>query len=265
MAEAPLPPLTLSPVGVVRSPFRDRLAAPRQPAAALGVEGRIELFPATGIEHALEDLSSFRYIWVLFWFHRNQGFRPKVLPPRSQRRRGVFATRSPYRPNPIGLSAVELVTVEGLVLTVRNVDMLDGTPVLDIKPYVPYTDAIASAQSGWLDTAERPADPLSQYEVHFTELARAQLRFLEEHHRITLEAPVVEVLKLGPTPHAYRRIKRTDQGWVLAYKEWRLCFGVEGRSVHVSRIRSGYRPSELYRSKNQQLLAHREFIERFGA
>ena len=137
--------LTLTPIGVVHSPFSERMRAPRQPRAALGVEGTIELYSASGIEHALEDIDSFRYIWVLFWFHKNHGFRPKVLPPRSHVRRGVFATRSPYRPNPIGLSVVELVAVEARTLRVKNLDILDGTPVLDLKPYVPYTDAIPDA------------------------------------------------------------------------------------------------------------------------
>ena len=83
---------------------------------------------------------------MLFWFDRNEGWRPKVLPPRSRSgRKGVFATRSPHRPNPLGLSAVRLERVDGLTLHVSDVDMLDGTPVLDIKPYVAYTDAIADA------------------------------------------------------------------------------------------------------------------------
>ena len=147
-----LPELTLRPIGIAHSPFLDRQAAPRQSANSDAL-GSIELFPHSGIEHALEDLASFRVIWVLFWFHKNIGWRPKVRPPRSRERRGVFATRSPYRPNPIGLSAVELIGIEGRVLKIKNLDMLDGTPVLDIKPYVPYTDAIAEGSSGWLGGA----------------------------------------------------------------------------------------------------------------
>lgn len=263
--ETPKPDaLVVHPIGVVRSPFKERLSAPRQPSAARGVPGRIELFAATGIEHALTDLASFRFIWVVFWFHLNHGFRPKVRPPRSAERRGVFATRSPYRPNPIGLSAVELVGVEGRVLHIRNVDMLDETPVLDIKPYVPYVDAIPDASNGWLDDAERPRDPLPEYAVEFSEHAREQLAFLAERHDVHLAEPVVQVLKLGPSPHPYRRIKRNGDAWVLAHKEWRLDFQVQGRAVLVVRVRSGYRPSEIFGPDGEALRAHREFAERFG-
>ena len=126
--------------------------------------------PGKNYEHALLDLDGWEYIWVLFWFDRNSGWRPKVLPPRSRSgRKGVFATRSPHRPNPLGLSAVRLERVEGLTLHVRDVDMLDGTPVFDIKPYVAYTDAIGAARSGWLDDAARaaPADPIRAFEVRW--------------------------------------------------------------------------------------------------
>jgi tRNA-Thr(GGU) m(6)t(6)A37 methyltransferase TsaA len=143
--------LTLSPIGIIRTPFPDRVSAPRQAPASSGAAGTIELFPGRDFEHALSDLEGWEYIWVIFWFHLNTGWRPKVLPPRSGRkRRGLFSTRSPHRPNPIGMSVVKLEEVRGLSIHVRNVDMIDGTPVLDIKPYVPYADAFPNAQTGWL-------------------------------------------------------------------------------------------------------------------
>jgi len=274
MSESPVAPpaetsstpgltLTLTPIGVVHSPFHERREAPRQPRAALGVSGSIELYVGSGIEHALEDIDSFRYIWVLFWFHRNHGFRPKVLPPRSQTRRGVFATRSPYRPNPIGLSVVELVGVEGRVLSVRNLDILDGTPVLDLKPYIPYTDAIPDATNGWLETAQAPVDPLPEYRVEYSPLASEQLDFIERRE-VGIRAGVEEVLRLGPQPHPYRRIKRSETGFVLAHKAWRIAFESHGDWIRVAGVKSGYRPSELFRSDSDELRGHREFVERFG-
>jgi tRNA-Thr(GGU) m(6)t(6)A37 methyltransferase TsaA len=257
-----LPPLTLQPIGIVHSPFSERLQAPRQPRATQGEQGSIELFPASGIEHALEDLTSFRFIWVLFWFHQNEGFRPKVLPPRSSERRGVFATRSPYRPNPIGLSAVELLGIEGRVLRIAQLDILDGTPVLDIKPYVPYTDAIPEATNGWLDAATRPHDPVPAYQVEFSEQALLQLEFLDARGT-TIRPQVEEVLRLGPQPHPYRRIKAKGTGFVLAYKAWRLEFRVEGQCISVNRLESGYRPSELFGSDAEELAVHREFVAHF--
>jgi len=133
-----------------------KVQAARQPRAAAGTPARIELLPGRNFEHALEDLAHWELIWVIFWFHLNPGWRPKVLPPRSTTgRKGVFATRSPHRPNPIGMSVVRLERVDGLILHIRDADMLDGTPVLDLKPYVAYTDAHPSAGTGWLEDAAR--------------------------------------------------------------------------------------------------------------
>jgi tRNA (adenine37-N6)-methyltransferase len=252
------PTLTLKPIGVVRSPFVDRLSAPRQPRAAEGVRGTLELLPHSGFEHALEDLASFRFIWVLFWFHKNQSFRRKVQPPRSQRKRGVFATRSPYRPNPIGMSAVELLGIEKLTLSVQSLDILDGTPILDLKPYIPYTDSIPGADNGWLDEPVRPRDPIPSYNVEFAPRAREQLAYLEQHE-VVLGPNIEEVLRLGAAPHPYRRIKPKGDGWVLAYKAWRVDFVVSNLEVTVLAIRSGYRPSELYTSSEPVVVLHREF------
>jgi tRNA-Thr(GGU) m(6)t(6)A37 methyltransferase TsaA len=259
----PAPSLALAPIGVVRSPFKDRADAPRQPAAARDTEGTIELYAGHGFEDALTDLERFDHVWVLFWFHLNDSWKPKVLPPRSTERRGVFATRSPYRPNPIGMSVVRLDRIDGLVLHVRDVDMLDETPVLDLKPYLPYTDAVTGASHGWLD---RPADPPGKYDVVFTARAEEALAFLADRG-VDLRASIGGALSLGPSPHAYRRIKREadGNGFRLAVREWRAHFDVDGRVVTVSRVFSGYRPSELYgETANEALHVHRAFTERFG-
>ncbi len=166
-------PLIAKPIGYVRSPFNEKVEAPRQAVASEGAVGRIELLPE--YEHALEDLESFERIWVIFWFHlvaQNGPVPSKVLPPRSDRKRGLFATRSPHRPNPIGLSAVRLERIEGLVVHIRDLDLVDGTPVLDLKPYVPYADAFPEANAGWLDTQ---SDPKPAWDVAFTDAAEAQL------------------------------------------------------------------------------------------
>jgi tRNA-Thr(GGU) m(6)t(6)A37 methyltransferase TsaA len=254
--------LTLKPIGVVRSPFSERMSAPRQPRAGAGVQGTLELYPHVGYEHALEDLGSFRFIWVLFWFHENQSFRRKVLPPRSQKRRGVFATRSPYRPNPIGMSAVELLGIEGLRLRVQNLDILDGTPILDLKPYLPYADAIPEATNGWLEEPVLPVDPIPRHEVHFAPRARSQLDYLERH-AVILAPRIEEVLRLGPTPHPYRRIKPSADGYVLAYKAWRIDFTARELRIEVQNLRSGYRPSVLANGKDPALELHRAFVAAF--
>lgn len=156
----PSPSFTFRPIGFVRSPYGRRIDAPHQPSVVEGtatghaVEAVLELEADVPAE-ALRDLEGFARIWLIFAFHRSEGWAPLVKPPRGPRvKRGVLATRSPHRPNALGLSAVELVAVEGRVLHLRGVDLLDGTPVLDLKPYVPYADAFPDSPAGWIDEVD---------------------------------------------------------------------------------------------------------------
>lgn len=264
--------LVLEPIGFVRSSLLSKVEAARQPQAAQGAPARIELLSSHNFEHALEDLSRWKWIWVIFWFHHNAGWRPKVLPPRSTTgRKGVFATRSPHRPNPIGLSVVRLEKVDGLNLHILDADMLDGTPVLDLKPYVAYTDSHPEAGNGWLDDAEpangstQPADPVNAHAVTFAPLASEQANWIETRTGLAIAERICSTLMLGPEPHPYRRIRRLEGGMQLAVKEWRIRFSVEGREVRVVEIGSGFRAAQLAGVVNDDVLrAHREFRERWG-
>jgi tRNA-Thr(GGU) m(6)t(6)A37 methyltransferase TsaA len=250
--------LTLTPIGIVRSPFTEKMQAPRQPNTPQAKAGTVELFSGHDFEHALEDLTTFRYIWLLFWFDQSEGWRPKVLPPRSEKRRGVFATRSPHRPNPIGMSLVELTGIDGLVLSVEGLDLLDGTPLFDIKPYIPYADSRGDADHGWLEQA---TDPKVAFAVEFSEAARAALALLQGFG-IELEAPIRQVLELGPEPHPYRRIRKTENGACLALKDFRVSFRSAGKSVVVTEIATGYRPKQLATLGDPALAAHRALAAR---
>ncbi len=261
-------PITMTPIGRVHSPFNERAEAPRQAPLARGAEGRVELYPRRGYEDALLDLEQWDHVWLVFWFHHNVEYRPKVLPPRSDRKRGVFATRAPYRPNPIGLSAVRLLRVEGLELFVAELDLLDGTPVLDIKPYVPYADSLPHANHGWLDVDEveqglRPADPRGAYELRYQALAEEQLAYLADTHGIALRPRIESALSLGPSPHAYRRIRKEGDGYRLAVKDFRVCFTADGKLLTVSEIKSGYRPVALFSPTGDAPLVHRAFVARY--
>ena len=141
--------ITLAPIGIVRSPHLTPAGTPIQPTYAEQYEGRIIVDPL--FEKALADLEGFERIWLIYWFDRAGPYRPCVIPYRDTREHGLFATRSPCRPNPIGLSVVRLLGRKGLELRVRGLDLLDGTPILDIKPYVPEFDAHPSSKAGWLD------------------------------------------------------------------------------------------------------------------
>ena len=140
--------IVYEPIGVIRSPFREPQGTPIQPSAARGVEGRVEVFPEYA--EGLTDLEGFSHVVLIYHFHRSGPARLSVRPYMDDREHGVFATRAPARPNPIGLSVVRLLKVEGNVLHVADVDIVDGTPLLDIKPYVPQFDAAAGARIGWL-------------------------------------------------------------------------------------------------------------------
>jgi len=256
--------LTLHPIGFVRTALATRVEAARQPRAARGVPGRIELLPGHHYEHALADLDGWEYIWVLFWFDRNAGWRPKVLPPRSRSgRKGVFATRSPHRPNPLGLSVLRLERIEGLTLHVRDVDMLDGTPVFDIKPYVAYTDAIVDARAGWLDETSNATDPAPTWQVDWSLRAAEQAAWVEQHTGLPLRQRAEAALSLGPEPHPYRRIRRSGADGVLAVKEWRLQFTVVERTLQITAVQSGYRASQL--TGTDARVVHRDAHQAFRA
>ncbi|MDI9613653.1 MAG: tRNA (N6-threonylcarbamoyladenosine(37)-N6)-methyltransferase TrmO [Acidobacteriota bacterium] len=138
-------------IGTIYSPYQTAAGTPIQSAYAGGAEGRVALDPA--YERALDDIEGFERLWLIYWMDRVGPFRLKVIPYRDDREHGVFATRSPSRPNPIGMSVVRLLRREGSTLVVADIDVLDGTPLLDIKPYVPEFDAYPVSRAGWFDSA----------------------------------------------------------------------------------------------------------------
>lgn len=139
------------PIGVIHTPHKKIEGMPIQPSRAAGVPGTVEVL--TEFADGLADLDGFSHIILLYHFHRSRGHQLSVIPFLDDRARGLFATRAPRRPNPIGLSVVRLVGVEGNRLSVEDVDMLDGTPLLDIKPYVPEFDERSEISVGWLEAA----------------------------------------------------------------------------------------------------------------
>jgi tRNA-Thr(GGU) m(6)t(6)A37 methyltransferase TsaA len=152
----PAAALACSPIAYAHSPYARRIDAPHQATVVAGTrsghaaEALVVFVDAIPTE-AFRDLAGFERVWLLFAFHRSEGWKAEVKPPRGGGKRSVLATRSPHRPNAIGLSAVELLAVDDRALRVRGMDLLDGTPILDIKPYVPYADAFPQSRAGWID------------------------------------------------------------------------------------------------------------------
>jgi len=145
--------MDIKPIGIIRSPFQHSAGTPIQPAFAQGTEGTVEVF--SKFAEALSDLEGFERIWLLCWLDRASQFHLKVKPYLDRQPRGLFATRAPSRPNPIGLSCVKLLSVENNRLHVADIDLLDGTPLLDIKPYVKKFDCFDVRRNGWLDAVAK--------------------------------------------------------------------------------------------------------------
>ena len=145
--------IELKPIGIIHTLFTKPEGMPIQPTGAAGIRGTIELFDEY---HAgLKDLEGFSHIILLYHFHRSQGFNLQVVPFMDSELRGLFATRAPKRPNPIGISVVQLDKIENGVLHIQNIDIMDGTPLLDIKPYVPEFDSPQDIRTGWLGQARK--------------------------------------------------------------------------------------------------------------
>jgi tRNA-Thr(GGU) m(6)t(6)A37 methyltransferase TsaA len=141
--------ISLQPIGVIESPFRDPAGTPIQPSRARGAQGKVRVDPS--FQAGLRDLEGFERIWLIYWFHRAPEFSLLVTPFLDSHERGVFATRAPARPFPVGISVVRLVSVHEGILEIDDVDIIDGTPLLDVKPYVPEFDCYPESRAGWFD------------------------------------------------------------------------------------------------------------------
>lgn len=138
------------PIGIIHTPFHDPAAMPIQPAGGESITGTVEVYPdyAAG----LKDIEGFSRIILVYHFHRSSAFELEVVPFLDTRPHGIFATRAPNRPNPVGISVVRLIKREGSCLSISGIDIVDGTPLLDIKPYIPGCDAFTSGRTGWFPT-----------------------------------------------------------------------------------------------------------------
>lgn len=256
--------VTLDPIGVFRCAARYPYDAARQPPESHGGGGVIHLLEHRNLDIAARDLSGFSRIWIVYLFHHNTNWKPLVLPPRGDRKVGVFATRAPYRPNPIGLSCVELRGVDGLRIEVGQHDLLDETPVLDIKPYLPYADSFSDVATGWLDELAP-----SRWQVNYLPHAIPQAQWLESRIGEALAAFISQQLGESPMDVRRKRIRALDDGqWEIAYRTWRVRYVIDEAALAVSvvAIASGYSPTELAENSDSYLDKgiHREFLALFA-
>jgi tRNA-Thr(GGU) m(6)t(6)A37 methyltransferase TsaA len=219
-------------IGIIHSPFKEKFGIPRQPGLVTEVQGELELLAPYDRVEAFSGLEGYSHLWIQFVFHHalRQRWQPTVRPPRlgGNRKVGVFASRSPFRPNPIGLSVVrleEIITDQGGVrLKLSGIDLMDGTPVLDIKPYVPYVDSVADADSGF---ASGP--PAASLGVRFSD--RAEQRLERRRDGEFLRSLIPRLLELDPRP-AY---SEQEEGRVYGFRlyDFDLRWRVVGDEVEV--------------------------------
>lgn len=225
-------PCSPTPVGVIHSCFNDKFGVPRQPGLVSAARARLELFPPYNSAETCLGLDGFSHLWITFIFHHCLGQRARlsVRPPRlgGNRRLGVFASRSTHRPNPVGLSVVTLDKIErrdGTVsLWLRGVDLVDGTPVLDIKPYLPALDARPEARA---DYAQAP--PVARFEVRFTPIAERQCREYRDDLP-ELRRLIESVLGLDPRP-AYHADRLDGKRYVVTLHGLEVCWRVVHEGV----------------------------------
>lgn len=217
---------TFEQIGVIRSPYKEKFAVPRQPGLVKSCSGELHLLAPYNQADAVRGLEAFSHLWVVFVFHQTMegGWRPTVRPPRlgGNARMGVFATRSTFRPNPVGMSLVELRGIRGhkghVILELGGLDLVDGTPVVDIKPYLPFAESLPDARASYAQEA-----PQAEVNVTFSDEIARQLPSLEQRYP-RLGQFIAEVLAQDPRP-AYR--KNEEEG--KTYAVWLLDFNVRWR------------------------------------
>ena len=239
--------VSFKPIGYVRSGKRLKFDAPHQPDREADETNLVVLATGRQFDLALQDLAGFDRIWLVSWFDRNQTWRPRALPPRGPaKRRGVFATRSPHRPNPIGLTCVRLLAIDGLTLTVGPLDLVDGTPILDIKPYILTVDSFPDSSLGWIGDVEAQISQSPRYDIELAELASRQIEWLQDQLNIDFTERAFSLLSLDPRPHRTRRILHLgDDRYRIACGPWRLFFTVHGQTVFIESVGKGYSDESL--------------------
>jgi len=211
-------------IGFVEAEVRGRYEAPHQGVFGGDTNSVIRLERNRNFEQALKDLEGFERIWVIYLFHLNDSWKPMVTPPRNKGKKvGVFASRSPHRPNGIGLSCVTLNRIEGLNIYISNSDILDGSPVLDIKPYLPWSDSFPDSKTGWAKTGERTV-----YTVEFSADALSICNRIFEEDGVNLAGYARVQLTFEPWDISRKRIDSiSDNEFGLTYRNWQIIYSID--------------------------------------
>lgn len=224
----------LTPIAIIRTPFPEKFSVPRQPGLAPSALAEIELVGDYHHAQSIQGIEQFSHLWLTFEFHQHTSWQERVRPPRlgGNEQMGIFATRSPFRPNQLGLSVVELVSVQTepkVILTVRGADLVDSTPIVDIKPYIPYVDAITNAHAGFAQ--HKPEQSLS---IQFSEAAETMIA-QESSRSPQLKILISEVLCQDPRP-AYHKSHAEQRSYGTALLNYNIRWYVQRNTVFVEEI-----------------------------
>ncbi|GDX07740.1 tRNA (N6-threonylcarbamoyladenosine(37)-N6)-methyltransferase TrmO [Buttiauxella sp. A111] len=221
-------------IGVIHSPYKEKFAVPRQPGLVADGGGELHFLPPYNVADAVRGLEGFSHLWLLFVFHQTMegGWRPTVRPPRlgGNARVGVFATRSTFRPNPIGMSLVELNGIrcqkDQVILQLGSLDLVDGTPIVDIKPYLPFAEAVPQALAGYAQNA-----PAADMPVYFTAEVQQQLLQLDKRYP-HIERFISQVLAQDPRP-AYRKGEEVGKTYAVLLLDFNVRWRVTDQGSEV--------------------------------
>ncbi len=209
---------TIEPIGILHSPYTDKFGIPRQPGLVPSAKATITLLPPYNAPDAVRGLEGFSHIWLSFVFHQHlgRGFSATVRPPRlgGNQRIGVFASRSSFRPNSMGQSVVPLLEVNTgngqVCLTVSGIDLLDNTPIIDIKPYLPYSDSLPGAHAHFATQAPTPC-----LTVIFSASAESQCQHHQNAQYPELKTLITEILQQDPRPPYHQEDQHRQYGFTL--------------------------------------------------
>jgi tRNA-Thr(GGU) m(6)t(6)A37 methyltransferase TsaA len=269
---------SLTPIGFLRGGYENPQVAPRQGAyteetvstktSIIELEARFDGRPSN-FDQALNDLAQFERAWIIFEFDRSEGWNPQVRPPRGDgQKRGMFATRSPHRPNRLGLSCVRIKSVEGRKIEISEHDLLEGTPIFDIKPYVPLADAFPNANAGWIDDLAS-----SEFSLSESATLKSKIDWLEAQGETRLRGFINEQLRYQPFDQDRKRVELASDTnelnsitHAISFRTWRIHFLVtNSQRLELVNLSSRYSdteisaPDDIYGDKD----LHRAFRKEF--
>ena len=260
--------ITYNPIGTFYSTENEKYQIPNQSGLDNNMEGFIEINKDLNVSQVLHGLEGFNFIWIIFHFHKVDNWKNMISVQRSEKKQGVFSTRSPHRPNPIGISCIEVKEIKGREIRLISPDLMNGTPILDLKPYLAYSDSKPNASNGWLENQQTP----EKYSIELNNISKTKISWLGER-KIQIMNYINTTLVFFPQPNKKKRIQLLAENdnifnCELACKTWRISYNLNenNKSISITDIYSGYKSEYLNYEKESNwddVPTHNDFNEFF--